>query len=175
MKNPRSVSAGKKAAETRRKNEAAKHREYVRRFKEAGRSGKWAVTMAKVRIRQTVGKAPWPRWHLLTFTGPEGGEARGVVDMMAIRKDHGKPFPGTKRGDTFQIILIQVKGGSAARPTDDDRDRLRKVAQRHDACGILLATWKKGKSANFFFLAPKATSAKKDDWQEVSDLADVFA
>ena len=44
----------------------------------------------------------------------------GVVDMLAVRKDHGKPISGTKRGDVLQIVLIQVKGGSAAMPTAAD-------------------------------------------------------
>ena len=151
MKNEK--SAGRKAADTRRKTQNAK----------------WAVTMAKVRIRQAVAKAPWPRWQLLTFTGAHGGEARGVVDMIAIRKDHGEPYPGTNRGDTFQIVLIQVKGGHAAWPTDRDLNRLRKVAKRHDAHGILLATWQKGRAAQFFSL-----SLREKDWQEVTDLAKFF-
>ena len=150
-------SAGRKAAETRLITQNAK----------------WAVTMAKVRIRQAVAKAPWPHWHLLTFTGKKGGDSRGAVDMIAIRKDHGEPYPGTNRGDTFQIILVQVKGGSSAMPTEDDRNRLRKVAKRHDACGILLATWKKGKSARFFSL-PAKVGTGRDEWKEVPDLTETF-
>ncbi len=133
--------------------------------------------MAKVRIRQAVAQAPWPHWHLLTFPGPKGGESRGVVDMIAIRKDHGRPYPGTKRGDTFQIILIQVKGGQAAKPTDEDRDRLRKVAEHHGACGILLATWHKGKSAQFFTLCSKDASTEagsEEKWLAVDDLTVFF-
>jgi hypothetical protein len=30
----------------------------------------------------------------------------GVVDLIAVRKDHGKPLAGTKVGDALQIILI---------------------------------------------------------------------
>jgi hypothetical protein len=149
-------SPGRKAADTRRKTQNAKK----------------AVTMAKVRIRQAVAESPWPHWHLLTFGGRKGGESTGVVDMIAIRKDHRKPYPGTKRGDTFQIILIQVKGGQAAKPTDDDRDRLRRVAKRHGACGILLAIWKKGKSAQFFALFGKDT--KSEEWLEMDDLTVFF-
>ena len=93
--------------------------------------------------------------------------------MFAIRKDHGKPFPGTNRGDTFQIILIQVKGGHAAMPTNDDCDRLRRVAKRHSASGILLATWQKGKSAKFFSLRAKAGNAG-GDWEGVTALAMFF-
>jgi hypothetical protein len=45
------------------------------------------------------------------------------VDLLAVRKDHGKPIAETKRGDALQIILIQVKGGSAAMPTTEDGKR----------------------------------------------------
>jgi hypothetical protein len=142
--------------------------EYKRRFKIAAFTERWAVTMTKVRIRQAVASAPFPRWHLLTFAGPDGGESRGVVDMIAIRKDHATPRNGTKRGDCFQIILIQVKGGYAARPTAIDAQRLRAVARRHCACAVLLATWKKGSAARFFALRPKGT------WIEVEDLKSIF-
>jgi hypothetical protein len=144
--------------------------EFRRRFKLAAYTERWAVTMAKVRIRQAVSRAPFPRWHLLTFSGPDGGESRGVVDMIAIRKDHSTPRIGLKRGDTFQIILIQVKGGYAAKPTAEDGKRLRIVARRHGACGVLLATWKKGTAARFFSLGRRSP----DEWAEVGDLRTVF-
>jgi hypothetical protein len=107
----------------------------------------------------------------LTFCGPDGGEERGVVDLLAIRKDHGQPRKGTKRGDAFQIMLIQVKGGYAAKPTADDEKRLRAVARHHHASEILLATWKKGKAARFFARRPQAGAAK---WREVVNLETVF-
>jgi hypothetical protein len=44
--------------------------------------------MAQVRIRQAIADNPWPHWHLLSFLGPYGRESRGVVDLMAVRKDH---------------------------------------------------------------------------------------
>lgn len=124
--------------------------------------------MTKVCIRQAVARAPFPRWHLLTFAGPDGGESRGVVDMIAIRKDHGDPLPGTKRGDAFQVLLIQVKGGYAARPTAEDGKRLRIVARRHGACGVLLAAWKKGSATKFFSLR------RSGAWAEVNDLNAIF-
>jgi hypothetical protein len=88
--------------------------EYVRRFELSAETAKWAVTMTKVRIRQATADNPWPHWHILSFIGPDGHESRGVVDLIAVRKDHSEPLPGLKRGDALQIILIQVKGGSAA-------------------------------------------------------------
>jgi hypothetical protein len=51
----------------------------------------------------------------LAFVGPGDRESRGVVDIIAIRKDHGRTYPGRKRGDTFQVILIQSKGRHATR------------------------------------------------------------
>ena len=93
----------------------------------------------------------------------------GVVDLIAIRKDHSKPVSGTKRGDALQIILIQVKGGNAAKPTQDDAARLRIVARRHGACGVLLAIWKKGKAPRFFSLHKRLP-----EWSEVDDLRTVF-
>ena len=52
--------------------------EYRRRFQLAEYTEKWAVTMTKVCIRRAVASRPWPRWHFLSFSGPDGGESRGV-------------------------------------------------------------------------------------------------
>lgn len=145
--------------------------EFKRRFAVAAYTEKWAVTMTKVCIRQAVAAAPFPRWHLLTFSGPDGGESRGVVDMLAIRKDHSLPC-GIKRGDAFQVILIQVKGGYAAKPTMEDGSRLRVVAKRHGACAVLLAAWKKGKAPRFYSLSRKPGAGK--EWADVKDLNAIF-
>lgn len=147
--------------------------DYKKRFEVAAYTEKWAVTMTKVSIRQAVSRTPFPRWHFVSFSGPDGGESRGVVDLIAIRKDHSTALPGMKRGDAFQIILIQVKGGYAARPTAEDGERLRAVARRHHAHSVLLAAWKKGKAAQFFSLRPKVIEGKSD-WIEVIDLKAVF-
>jgi hypothetical protein len=150
----------------------ARSAEYRRRFRLSAYTERWAVTMTKVRIRQAVARAPWPRWHLLTFCGPDGGEARGIIDIIAIRKDHGSPRTGIKRGDVLQLILIQVKGGYAAKPSLEDAKRLRSVARYHHARGVLLATWKKGKAARFFSFDPRAISGT--NWREVVDLSTIF-
>ena len=44
--------------------------------------------MTKVRIRPVPAKT---RWQLVTFCGKSGGESVAVVDLVAIRKDHGLP------------------------------------------------------------------------------------
>jgi hypothetical protein len=122
--------------------------------------------MAKVRIRRVASRT---HWQLVTFCGKAGGESVGVVDLLAIRKDHGNPVAGTKRGDALQLILIQVKGGRAAMPTADDATRLRAVAKLHRARRVLLATWKKGTAARFFRLKRGSS-----EWVEIADLESVF-
>jgi hypothetical protein len=134
----------------------------------AARTARWAVTMAKVRIRRVASRT---RWQLVTFYGKSGSESVGIVDMLAIRKDHSLPIGGIRRGDALQIILIQVKGGTVARPTLEDATRLRAVAKRHGACDVLLATWKKGTAARFYSLRQASTG---DDWDEVKDLDSIF-
>jgi len=114
------------------------------------------------------------RWQLVTFYGKSGGESVGVVDLMAVRKDHGAPVGVIRRGDALQIMLIQVKGGRAAMPTFDDAARLRAVAKRHGACGVLLATWKKGKEARFFRLRRVSATDWIDPWIPVTDLDSIF-
>jgi hypothetical protein len=136
----------------------------------AAHTAKWAVIMAKVGIRRAIAANPRPHWHLLTFTGKAGSESTGVVDMIAVRKDHGNPpLQGTKKGDVLQIILIQAKGGAAAMPTTEDAVRLRIVALHHRACGILLASWKKGSAAEFYTLLPPSygDSGWKKEWRKV--------
>ena len=134
----------------------------------AARTARWAVTMTKVRIRQVVSRT---RWQLVTFYGKSGAESAGVVDLLAVRKDHGAPAGVVRRGDALQMILIQVKGGSAANPTFEDAARLRAVAKRHGACDVLLATSKKGRMPHFFRLR-RATAS--DPWAGVTDLDSVF-
>jgi hypothetical protein len=55
--------------------------------------------------------------------------------------------------------------------TAENAKRLRIVARRHHAGRVLLASWKKGKAAQFFSLRSRASV---DEWIEVPDLKDVF-
>jgi hypothetical protein len=134
----------------------------------AARTARWAVTMVKVRIRQVASRT---RWQLVTFYGKSGAESIGVVDLLAVRKDHGAPAGVMRRGDALQMILIQVKGGTASKPTFEDAARLRAVAKRHCACDVLLATWKKGGMPHFFRLRRAIAS---DPWAEITNLDSVF-
>jgi hypothetical protein len=103
--------------------------------------------MTKWRIGfQTNGKRvgspkvkPIRRWQLVSFPGPAGRESAGIVDLMAIRKNHAKSSSKFKRGDLFEIILIQIKGGGARPPKMDDIQRLRLVGNRYNARDVVLA------------------------------------
>ncbi len=104
-------------------------------------TAKWARTMTKWLV--TYNRRTGARWKLVDFGGKAKAEARGIVDLIAIRKDHRNDAPLLKRGDLFEIVLIQTKGGSARRPTAEDVARLSKVAKYHRAKAVVLAEWKR--------------------------------
>lgn len=131
----------------------------------AKQTATWAKTMTKVVISQNNGKAPF--WHVINFLGPGKCESRGIVDMLAVRKNQGDHELPLNRGDLFEVVLIQVKGGSAKRPTADDRERLRVVKEIYNAKAILLSEWKKGSMPMFYELT-------EDDWGEPINPAKIF-
>jgi hypothetical protein len=89
----------------------------------------------------------------VSFRGVNKSEWRGVVDLVAIRKNSKEPSNGKlKRGDLFDIVLIQIKGGSARGPTQDDCRRLREVKRLYRAQDVVQFQWRKGKSSKFFVL-----------------------
>jgi hypothetical protein len=76
------------------------------------------------------------KWQLVGFAGPNGGESVGIVDLLAIRKDHRPKSSRHNRGDCFDIVLIQFKGGSTkALPS-----RCWGVGANHRECGLWVAT-----------------------------------
>jgi hypothetical protein len=130
--------------------------------KKAQNTSKWARTMTKWLV--TYSRQTGAKWNVVDFGGKMKSEARGIVDLMAIRKDHRKDVPGLKRGDLFEIILIQTKGGTAPRPTAEDVVRLLKVAKHHRAKAVILAEWKKADKLALFWL-------KDNNWKCVTPVA----
>ena len=118
--------------------------------KKAQHTAKWARTMTKWMV--TYSRKTGAKWNVVDFGGKTKSEARGIVDLIAIRKDHRKDVPELKRGDLFEIVLIQTKGGTAPRPTAEDVVRLSKVAEHHRAKAVVLAEWKKGDKLELFSL-----------------------
>jgi hypothetical protein len=97
----------------------------------------------------------------VSFPGPAGRESAGIVDLMAIRKNHKKPKAPFKRGDLFEIILIQIKGSGAKRPDKSEIKRLRDVAQYYNARAVVLAEWVKGNDVQFYWLINYRAAPKK--------------
>ncbi len=77
--------------------------------KKAPHTAKWARTMTKWLV--TYSRRRGAKWNLVDFGGKTKAEASGIVDLIAIRKDHRHDGPNLKRGDLFEIVLIQTKGG----------------------------------------------------------------
>jgi len=120
----------------------------------AQHTAKWARTMTKWLI--TFNRRKGVKWNLVEFGGKTKSEARGIVDILAIRKNHRTDVNGLKRGDLFDIVLIQTKGGGARPPTDDDIARLIRVARHYKARDVVLAEWKKGTKPVFSRLLRKS-------------------
>ena len=118
--------------------------------KKAHDTAKWARTMTKWQITKSRGTGA--KWNVVEFGGKTKSEARGIVDMMAIRKNHRHDNPDMKRGDIFEIILIQTKGGSALRPKQNDISRLSKVAEHHKAKAVVLSEWRRRQKLKLFKL-----------------------
>jgi len=119
--------------------------------KKAQRTAKWARIMTKWLV--TYSRHMGAKWNLVDFCGKAKAEFRGTVDLLAIRKDNSKPsVAGLKRGDLFEIILIQSKGGSSPRPTAQDIARLHKVAKHYKAKTIDLAEWRRREMLDLFVL-----------------------
>ena len=113
--------------------------------KKAVRTGKWAEIIFRA-LSSRVAK----RWKFISFRGEGGGEWRGIVDVLAIRKDTDQPSAAElKRGDLFDIVLVQIKGGTARGPNAEDRRRLLKVAKHYNARGVVLFEWRNGSSSKF--------------------------
>ena len=111
-------------------------------------TGRWAEIMFRA-LNTRVAK----RWRFVSFRGVGGGEYRGIVDVLAIRKHTSQPEDSLlKRGDLFDMVLVQVKGGSAQRPSIEDRQRLSEVADYYNAQEVMLFEWYKGKSCRLFKL-----------------------
>jgi hypothetical protein len=128
---------------------------------------KWSNTMTRWLVRFASDKEH--AWRCVTFEGTSHRESRGIVDMLAIRKDHRAKGGVLKRGDLFEIILIQVKGGAAGWPHADDLRRLRVVQRRYGAKTVVLSRWRKATLLNLYSL--KASGIGSDAWSRAEAVA----
>jgi len=93
-------------------------------------------------ILKAVGNKVAHRWKFVSFRGPKKRESAGIVDLLAIRRDTTQ-----KPNDLFQFIIIQAKGGTAAKPELARKDfkRLKKVKDYYKALKIVYFRWNKEK------------------------------
>jgi hypothetical protein len=131
---------------------------------QARKTAAWAKTMTRVLITKQRSKEP--RWEVVNFVGPSRQESRGIVDMLAIRRLHRDVPSPHLPGDLFEIVLIQVKGGKARRPSAADRLRLEAVRTHYGARDVVLAEWKAGAMPSLYRLSG-------DDWV-LTSAAEVF-
>lgn len=112
-------------------------------------TGKMANTLAKA-----LGSGGEGGWKFVDFTSKDRKrESAGIVDLLALRKSSREPaVDGLKPLDLFDVIVIQSKGGKSPRPTPDDIERLRKVADFYHAEKVVLFEWEKGVKAAYSVL-----------------------
>lgn len=131
---------------------SAEDRARLKKWREAAdrahATGKMANTLAKALASRFA-----DRWRFIDFRGPKGRESAGIVDILAIRKCGKTPSVfGLKRLDTFDIQLIQVKGGTARLPSAEEISRLRLVQKHYNADRVVLFQWVKETTSTFFTL-----------------------
>lgn len=125
------------------------------------KTGRMANTLAKALAKRYA-----KRWRFVDFLGPKRAESAGIVDIVAIRKDGRSPaVSGLMRLDLFEIILIQVKGGTARGPSPDDIKRLQLVGSIYNATAIVLFEWRSKRKTGYSVLDSRgdwnATTAEK--------------
>jgi hypothetical protein len=111
---------------------------------------RWAIRFSSSGKRMGTNAAK--RWQFVGFAGPNGAESRGIVDLLAIRRDHLTTDHRFRIGDLFEIVLVQIKGGGAPWPTFDDVNRLRAVQRYYRAKAVVLASWQRGSEPKFYVL-----------------------
>ena len=122
--------------------------DWVKAYQKAFATDKWTEI-----IMRAITKKIAQRWRIVTFRGPNKREYRGIVDAIAIRKDTSRPnMCNLKRGDLFEIMIIQMKGGGAKFPNIAEKRRLKEVAKYYRAKDIILFEWKNGKKTQFYSL-----------------------
>ena len=125
-----------------------------------------AVLATQIKINQYLKKTKSGKklrpWQFVEFKGGAGRESAGIVDLLAMRKNFDEKRNkklGMKKGDSLEIIHIQVKGGTSGNPSSKDVKRMKKVTDHYRFEKTLLSRWITH-LPTFFLL-------KKGDWVKV--------
>ena len=100
-------------------------------------------------ILRAVGNKVARRWKFVSFRGPHKRESAGIVDLLAIRRNTTQ-----KPNDLFEFIIIQAKGGTAAKSKlkPEHFKRLKKVKDHYKALAIVYFRWNKEKRICKFYV-----------------------
>lgn len=92
---------------------------HTRKWRQAASKAHSTARNAKTFARYALGKAGW---RVLSLDTSKGYEYKGVVDLVAVRRNNQRP-------DELSVMLVQVKGGSA-RVRREEENRLRQAVRR---------------------------------------------
>jgi hypothetical protein len=121
------------------------NRQNLKAWQKAANTDHWTEILFRA-LSNRVAK----RWRFVSFRGTSGSEWRGIVDVLGIRKDTAKSdHELLKSGDLFDVVLVQMKGGSAKPPTLAEIRRLRVVARKYRAKNVVLFSWRRGQGCSF--------------------------
>jgi len=112
------LSAGKKAALTRKRRAAAKKAVQTRKRVGAFAKARAAEAASKAAMRVHCEKHGW---RLAFFEGDTGAPRNGIIDAIAFRL-------GRKNSDLLDVRLVQLKGGKAG-VSGREIARLKKAAE----------------------------------------------
>ncbi len=114
---PNELSAGQKAARTRKRRAAARKMWQTRRRMSAWERAHAAEAASKDALETYCKKHGW---KIAFFEGKTGAPRTGIIDAIAFRL-------GRKDSDLLDVRLIQLKGGNAG-VTGREIARLKKAA-----------------------------------------------
>ena len=123
-----------------------------------------AVEATKLQIEIT--NSSTAKYQFVEFSGPNGGDSNGIVDLLAIKKNRNKKENkkhGLSNADLLDIIQIQVKGRGSLPPKNDDKKRMKKIAKYYKFKETLLSRWDPSKG--FFPVFSRLTD--QNTWQIV--------
>jgi len=89
---------------------------HTRKWRQAAAKAHSTARNAKTFARYALGQAGW---RVLSLDTRKGYEYKGVVDLVAVRRNNRRP-------DELTVMLVQVKGGSA-RVKREEQNRLRQA------------------------------------------------
>ena len=123
-----------------------------------------AVEATKLQIE--ISNNSTAKYQFVEFSGPNGGDSNGIVDLLAIKKNRNKKENkkhGLSNADLLDIIQIQVKGRGSGPPKNDDKKRMKKIAKYYKFKETLLSRWDPSKG--FFPVFSRLTD--QNTWQIV--------